>query len=255
MQNYLDLTSKVALVTGASTGIGAATAITLASQGAAVAVNYCHSQAEAEKVCRQITGAGRRGVAIQADVTCRDEVRKMVETTQKELGPIDVLICNAGSLVERLCFLEVSEKRWDDVMNLNVKSVYYCCQAVASSMIERGSGSIIVVSSIAGRNGGALGAIPYATAKGALISYTKALAKELAPRGIRVNAVAPGVVDTPFHERFSTPEALENFRKMIPLGRLGRPEEIARVILFLASDASSFLVGETIEANGGQLMD
>jgi 3-oxoacyl-[acyl-carrier protein] reductase len=255
MQNYLDLTSKVVLITGASTGIGAAAAITLASQGAAVAVNYCHNQAAAEKVCRQITEAGGKGIAIQADVTCLEEVRKMVELTKRELGAIDILVCNAGSLVERLRFLEVSEQRWDDVMNLNLKSVYYCCQAVVPSMIDRMSGSIVIVCSIAGRNGGALGAIPYATAKGALISYTKGLAKELAPRGIRVNAVAPGVIDTPFHERFSTAEAMENFRKMIPLGRVGRAEEIGQVILFLASDASSFLVGETIEANGGMLMD
>jgi 3-oxoacyl-[acyl-carrier protein] reductase len=150
--------------------------------------------------------------------------------------------------------LETNETRWDEIMNLNLKSAMLCSQAVAKSMMERKSGAIINVVSIAGRNGGGLGAGAYATAKGGLITLTKSLAKELAPFGIRVNGVSPGVVDTPFHEVFSTPEMIRSFVAQIPIGRIGKPVEIAKVIAFLASDAASYVVGEIIEVNGGQLM-
>jgi 3-oxoacyl-[acyl-carrier protein] reductase len=172
-----------------------------------------------------------------------------------ELGPIDVLVNNAGSLVERLKILELTEERWDDVMNLNLKSAFLCSQAVAASMMERKRGVIINVSSIAGRNGGALGSIHYSTAKGGLITFTKGLAKEMAAYNVRVNAVSPGVIDTYFHEQFSTPQTMEMYKGMIPLGRIGTPDEVAKVICFLASDAASFLAGETIEINGGMMMD
>jgi 3-oxoacyl-[acyl-carrier protein] reductase len=162
---------------------------------------------------------------------------------------------NAGSLVERLKILELTEARWDEVMNLNLKSAFLCSQAVAASMMERKTGAIINVSSIAGRNGGALGSIHYSTAKGGLITFTKGLAKELAAYNIRVNAVSPGVIDTYFHEQFSTPQMMEMYKRMIPLGRIGTPDEVAKVICFLASDAASFLAGETIEINGGMIMD
>jgi 3-oxoacyl-[acyl-carrier protein] reductase len=178
----------------------------------------------------------------------------MIERTVNELGPIDILVNNAGSLVERMKLLELTEERWDDIMNLNLKSVFLVTQAVAPSMIERQTGSIINLTSIAGRNGGGPGAFAYATAKGGLITLTKGIAKELAPYGIRVNGVAPGVIDTPFHETFSTAAMIEGFIKTIPMGRLGTSEETAKVIVFLASDAASYLSGETIEVNGGQLM-
>jgi NAD(P)-dependent dehydrogenase (short-subunit alcohol dehydrogenase family) len=254
MQNYLDLTGKVALVTGASSGIGAATALLLAEQGAAVAINYHRNEAGANQVQAQITAAGGNGIVIQADVTKSADVRAMVERTTNELGAIDILVNNAGSLVERMKLLELTEERWDDVMNLNLKSVFLCVQAVAPAMIERKTGSIINLTSIAGRNGGGPGAIHYATAKGGLITFTKAIAKELAPHGIRVNSVAPGVIDTPFHETFSTAVMIQAFISTIPLGRLGTSEETAQVIAFLASDAASYVCGETIEVNGGQLM-
>jgi 3-oxoacyl-[acyl-carrier protein] reductase len=139
-------------------------------------------------------------------------------------------------------------------MNLNLKSVMVCSQAAVPGMIERKSGAIVNVVSIAGRNGGGPGAGTYSTAKGGLITFTKALAREMAPFGVRVNAVSPGVIATPFHEVFSTPEMIQNFVKTIPLGRVGSSEECARVIAFLVSDAASYVVGETIEVNGGQLM-
>jgi 3-oxoacyl-[acyl-carrier protein] reductase len=254
MSNFLNLTGKVALVTGASTGIGAATAIALAEQGAVVAINYHQSEAAAAKTRQRILEAGGKAIIIQADVTKRDDVRRLVEQTAAELGPIDILVNNAGSLIERLKFLDITQARWDEVYDLNVKSVFHCCQAVVPSMIERKTGAIINVSSIAGRNGGAPGSIHYSSAKGALITFTKGLAKELAPHGIRVNAVSPGVIDTPYHERFSTPEAMRAFAANIPIGRVGASPEVARVIVFLASDGASYLVGETIEINGGMLM-
>ncbi|MGE0131624.1 MAG: SDR family NAD(P)-dependent oxidoreductase [Blastocatellales bacterium] len=255
MPNYFDLSGKVALVTGAGSGIGKATAIALAEAGAAVAINYHRNEAGAADAKQTITNAGGRAITIQADVTKSADVRRMVEETVAAFGPVDILVNNAGSLVERLRLLELTEERWDDVINLNLKSAFLCAQAVAASMIERKAGVIINVTSIAGRNGGALGSIHYSTAKGGMITMTKGMAKELAPHGVRVNAVSPGVIDTPFHEQFSTPEAMKNFANIIPLGRVGKSEEVARTIVYLASEAASFLVGETIEINGGMLME
>lgn len=249
------LTGKVALVTGASSGIGRATAEALARQGARVAVNYHSNKAGAEEACNAIRTGGGRAVAIQADVRGAAGVKALVEQTVKELGPVDILVNNAGSLVERLRILELTEERWDEVLDLNLKSAFLCSQAVAKSMMDRKAGAIINVSSVAGRNGGALGSIHYSSAKGGLITFTKGLAKEMAPFNVRVNAVSPGVIQTNFHDQFSTPEAMEAFRKVIPLGRVGTPEEVANVVCFLASEAASFLVGETVEINGGMLME
>jgi 3-oxoacyl-[acyl-carrier protein] reductase len=255
MSNYFDLSNKVALVTGAGSGIGKATAIALGEQGAAVAINYHRNEAGAADVKQTITSSGGRAITIQADVTKSSDVQRMVEETVAAFGPVDILVNNAGSLVERLRLLELTEERWDEVINLNLKSAFLCAQAVVASMIERKTGVIVNVTSIAGRNGGALGSIHYSTAKGGMITMTKGMAKELAPHGVRVNAVSPGVIDTPFHEQFSTPEAMKNFTNIIPLGRVGKSEEVARTILFLASEASSYLIGETIEINGGMLME
>jgi 3-oxoacyl-[acyl-carrier protein] reductase len=254
MQNYLDLTGKVALVTGASSGIGRATALALGACGARVAINYHRNEAGAEQTRARLAESGALACTIQADVKRSEDVRALVTRAVEELGPIDILVNNAGSLVERLKLLELTEERWDEVLDLNLKSAFLCSQAVAASMIERRGGQIINVSSIAGRNGGALGSIHYSTAKGGLITMTKGLAKELAPYGVRVNAVSPGVIDTPYHEQFSTPEAMRAYVTGIPLARVGRAEEVAKVIVFLASDAASYLCGETIEINGGMMM-
>ena len=255
MNNSADLHGKVALVTGASSGIGRATAEMLAARGASVSINFHRNEAGATAVRDEINSKAGRAIAVQADVTRTSEVEALVERTVAEFGPIDILVNNAVSLIERLKILELTEERWDEVIDLNLKSAFLCSKAVAGSMMERKTGAIVNVSSIAGRTGGALGSIHYSTAKGGLITFTKGLAKELAPFGIRVNAVSPGVIDTRYHETFSTPEMIKSYVSGIPLGRLGTPVEVAEVICFLASNAASYLAGETIEINGGMFMD
>lgn len=254
MHNYMDLTGKVALITGASSGIGAATATVFAGLGAKVAIGYHNNQRGAEQVRDSIANAGGQVLAIQADVRQAAGIRALVQGATERFGPIDILVNNAGSLVERMKVLEITGEKWDNIMNLNLKSAMLCSQAVAPSMMERKRGAIINVVSIAGRNGGGPGAGAYAAAKGGLIAYTKSLAKEMALFGVRVNAISPGVIDTPFHEAFSTPEMMKNFVAGIPMGRTGQSMECATVIAFLASEASSFVAGETVEVNGGQLM-
>jgi 3-oxoacyl-[acyl-carrier protein] reductase len=248
------LSGKVALVTGASSGIGAATALALAREGAHVAIGYHGNAAGAADVERRIHDAGGRAVALQADARRLADIRALVDRATHALGPIDILVNNAGSLVKRATLVDLTEDVWDEIQTLNLKSAVFCTQAVVPSMIARRSGAIVNIVSIAGHNGGGPGASAYAVAKAGLTTFTKAAAKELAPHGIRVNAVAPGVIDTPFHERFSTPEMLQNFIRAIPAGRLGTSAECAEAIVFLASGASSFIIGETIDVNGGQLM-
>jgi 3-oxoacyl-[acyl-carrier protein] reductase len=254
MQPYFDLTGTVALVTGASSGIGAATAAVLADLGARVAIGYHNNQKGADETRDRIVATGGTAIAIRSDVRRPAEIRALVNRTATELGPIDILVNNAGSLIARLTLLDVTEAHLDEVFAVNLKSAVLASQAVAPSMIERRRGSIVNVVSIAGHNGGGPGAGSYASSKAALTCYTKSMAKELAPHGVRVNAVAPGVIDTPFHEVFSTPDMLRTFVSAIPLGRLGTSQECATVIAFLASSAASYIIGETIEINGGQLM-
>ena len=257
MTNYFDFTGKVVLVTGASSGIGRATAELFGCGGASVAITYLNNKAGADEAVSAISAGknGARAIAIKANVTTNPEIERMIGEVENNLGPIDILINNAGSLVERLRTLEMTEARWNEVMNLNATSAFFAAKAVIPKMLEKGSGVIVNVTSIAARNGGALGSVHYSSAKAAILTMTKGLAKEFASQGIRVNAVSPGVIDTPYHENFTAPEVMENLRKAIPMGREGRPAEVASVIAFLASDAASYLCGETIEVNGGLLMD
>ncbi len=254
MQNYLDLTGKVALISGASSGIGAATAAVFAELGARVAIGYNRNLEGAQSIRDRITAAGGTAIAIAADVRRRADVRSLVDRAARELGPIDILVNNAGSLVARRPLAEVTDDYLDEVFALNLKSAVLTSQAVAPTMIDRRTGAIVNVVSIAGHTGGGPGAGAYASAKAALASYSKSMARELAPHGIRVNAVSPGVIDTPFHEVFSTPEMMKNFVAMIPMGRVGTSMECALAIAFLASNAASYITGETLEINGGQFM-
>jgi 3-oxoacyl-[acyl-carrier protein] reductase len=248
---HIDLSGQRAIVTGASTGIGRATAIALAEAGADVAVHYGTSRTEAEETARAIESHRRRAVIVQGDFRDPEATRKSVEAAIAALGdPIDILINNAGSLIARTPLDEMDADLWQEVIALNLSSVFFATKAALPHL---GPGARIVnVSSIAARHGGGPGASAYAAAKGGVMTLTRGWAKELAPRNIRVNSIAPGVIETPFHERFSTPELLEAFRKSIPLGRLGTPEECAGAILFLVSPLASYVTGQSLDINGGQ---
>jgi NAD(P)-dependent dehydrogenase (short-subunit alcohol dehydrogenase family) len=251
MKNFFDFTGKVVLVTGASSGIGRATAELFGECGASVAISYLKNKAGADEAVAAIGNAA----AFQADVTTNGAVEKLVREVEEEFGGIDILVNNAGSLVERLRTQELSEARWNEVMQLNSTSAFFAAKAAIPKMLEKGGGAIINVTSIAARNGGAMGSIHYSSAKAAMLTMTKGLAKEYANQGIRVNAVSPGVIDTPYHETFTAREVWNNMNNVIPMGRVGRSAEVASVIAFLASDAAAYICGETIEINGGMLMD
>jgi len=248
--------NKNVIVTGASTGIGRATVIEFARCGAKVVVNYFHSPDAAKAVVEQIISEGGEAIDIQADVSKADDVEKLIRESIEFFGErIDVLVNNAGGLLERKAIMEVGEELWDECFDLNVKSVFLCCQAVVPVMKQHGYGKIINISSIAARNGGGPGAVHYSTSKSAVLTFTKGLAKELVQSGIIVNNVSPGVITTPFHDKFTSKEMRENFKKTIPIGREGTSQETAWSILFLASDYANYIVGETLEINGGMLMD
>jgi 3-oxoacyl-[acyl-carrier protein] reductase len=246
------LAGRVALVTGAGGGIGRATAHALGELGMDVAVHYFRDAEGANGTVAKLKEGGRKAEAFQADLSQLDQARRMVRSVEETFETIDVLVNNAGDLVERRTLLEMPEELWRRILDTNLTSAFFCTQAVAAGMIARGTGAIINVSSLAAHNGGGPGAFAYATAKGGLISFTKAMAKELAPRGIRVNAVAPALIgETNFHERYTPKQTFENVVKTIPMGRAGTPDDVARVIAFLASDDSAYLAGETIDITGG----
>jgi NAD(P)-dependent dehydrogenase (short-subunit alcohol dehydrogenase family) len=251
---YLKVQDKAVLVTGASSGIGAATAALFGKFGARVALGFHHNEKGAEATRDEIRKSGGTACSIRSNVQNPAEINSLIEEAVSQLGPIDILVNNAGSLIERAALMTQSVEIWDSVMHLNLRSVFLLSQIVGNSMIKRKTGSIVNIGSIAARNGGGPGAGAYSAAKAGVVTLTKSLAKELAPHGIRVNCVNPGVIDTPFHEVFSTPESMRNFAQTIPLGRVGNAMECAKVIVFLASDAASYIVGESIEVNGGQLM-
>ncbi len=247
----IELAGQRAIVTGASTGIGRATAIALAGAGADVAIHYGSSRREAEETAAAVESHGRRAVLVQGDFRDPTDAGKAVEAAVHTLGaPVDILVNNAGSLIARSPIEDMDAELWKEVIDLNLSAVFFATKAVLPHL-ARGA-RIVNVSSVAARHGGGPGAVAYATAKGGVMTMTRGLAKELAPRNIRVNAIAPGVIETPFHDRFSTPEMLETFRKGIPLGRLGTPEECAGAVLYLVSSLASYVTGQTIDINGGQ---
>lgn len=243
-----------AVVTGASKGIGAETAFALASRGAFTVVHYSSSEREASAVLERIRKTGGDGLLLQADLSESAGIRLFIERLGKTGKPADILVNNAGSLVQRTPFLKFSEELWNRVFALNLTSAMLITQAVLPAMVEKKRGVIVNVSSVAARFGGGLGAIAYSSAKAALSSMTKGLAREFAPQGIRINAISPGTIDTDYHRTFSTPQALESVAKATPMGRLGTSEEVADVIVFLCSEAARFIQGQAIEVNGGYLM-
>ena len=191
-------------------------------------------------------------MTLNLDVSSQESVKEGVAAAQKEMGRIDVLVNNAGGILGRHPLVDMPEAFFHDVMNVNALTTFLCCQAVAPGMIARHQGAIVNLTSLAAHNGGGAGASVYAAAKAAVLALTKAYAKELAPHGIRVNAVSPGLIGgTPFHKTFTSPEAFAATIKTIPLGRAGEPDDVAKVIVFLAGEGASFVAGETIEINGG----
>ncbi len=250
-----ELQGTTALVTGASRGIGAATAIALARNGAArVIVHYGGYREGAEQTASLVQAAGAEAEIIAGDLSTTPGIHEFMADLMKPAPEIDILINNAGSLVKRAKLLEFTDELYDEVMNLNVKSVWFLTQAIVPYMQQKHRGIIVNLSSIAARNGGGLGATIYSAAKAAVATITKGLAKELAPQGIRVNAVSPGTVDNHFHEVFSNKQILDSVVAQTPAARLGTNEDVADTILFLCSDASRYIHGQTIEINGGMYM-
>jgi 3-oxoacyl-[acyl-carrier protein] reductase len=242
------LNNSVALVTGAGRGIGRAIALELARSGAKVVVNYAGRADKAEETVQLIQEAGGEGIAVQADVSNPEDVDRLVQTTISTYGKIDILVNNAGITRDTL-LLRMKESDWDAVMDTNLKGVFLCTKAVSKSMMKQRSGAIINISSVVGITGNA-GQANYAAAKAGILGFTKSIAKELASRGIRVNAVAPGYISTDMTETLPE-EVKKQILEQIPLGRIGGPEEIAKTVAFLASPAASYITGQTLSVDGG----
>lgn len=248
-----EFVGKVVLVTGGSRGIGRAIVLAFAGLGAQVVFCYRSDGAAAERVCREAPARGRSVVAVQADVGYSAQAERLVSETLAQHGRLDVLVNNAG-VFPRRPFAEITDEEWDAVLRANLYSAFYCSRAALPAMIRQGKGAIINMASISGRRGSAFHA-HYAAAKGGLLALTRSLAKEAIPHGVRVNAVAPGRIDTDMMVVGYQPEETARLLRDVPIGRFGAPEEVAQAVVFLASDASSYLVGETVEVNGGLLMD
>lgn len=251
-QVRVDLTGKTALVTGGAKGIGRAISSALAGNGARVVVHYLTSEKAAREMVKKFPNGGE---TVQADVSDPKEVERMMAEILNKMGKIDILVNNAGSQVKTSSIEDMTLELWNQVLALNLTGAMICAKGVIPGMKKNGWGRIINISSISARSGGGPGGIAYASSKGAMTTFTKGLAKELGAFGITVNAIDPGVILTEIHEKFNTPENLENLRKMTALGRLGQPEDCAGTVAFLASDSASYITGATIAVNGGLRMD
>lgn len=246
-----ELTGKVALVTGASRGIGRAIAVKLASLGAKVVVNYRSNRAAAEQVVQQIQELGGEAIAVQADVSIYEEAQRLIQSALDHFGRLDILVNNAGTTRDTL-LARMSEEDWDVVINTNLKGAFNCTKAAQRAMIKQRYGRIVNITSIAGLAGNP-GQANYAAAKAGLVGFTKALAKELGSRNITVNAVAPGYVPTDLTATLP-PELVAKGIEMTPLGRPGTPEDIANAVAFLVSDEASYITGQVLSVDGGLAM-
>jgi 3-oxoacyl-[acyl-carrier protein] reductase len=255
MDLTVKLHGKTALITGGSAGIGRTLALALAQSGAAVAVTYYKTPEGAQETVDLIKKQGGIAFAVQADVSVKADVERMMDTVSKGFeGRLDILINNAGDLIQRAPIADLSEDTWDRVIDVNLKSIFLVGQAALPMMTHGQYGRIINMASVAGQDGGGRGAGHYAAAKAGVIAFTKSMAKEFAASGITVNALAPGLIATRYHDRYSTAEMRQRTVNNIPLGREGTPDDVVGAVLFLASDSASYITGHTININGGLLL-
>jgi 3-oxoacyl-[acyl-carrier protein] reductase len=250
----LGFRNQVVLVTGASSGIGAATAQAFANLGARTVLHYNRNAEGAQDTADAITEAGGTAHTVGADLGESAAAAQMVDEVVGEHGRLDVLVNNAGDLVRRSSVEELGDDEFRRIMDINLTSVFSTCRQAVPAMRRQGGGAIVNISSVAARTGGGGGSVVYATSKGAVSTFTRGLAKEVAADGIRVNAVAPGIIITPFHDRHTADDQLEAMLSGVPMGRAGRPDECVGAVLFLASSPmSGYVTGQVIEVNGGQL--
>ena len=245
----MNLTDRVTIVTGAGQGIGEAIAVRLAGAGAHVAVVDLNLPL-GEQVAGRIRDLGRKSIAVQCDVSRWADVEAMRDRVLREFGRIDILVNNAGIAGKNVPMLQIDEEEWDRIVRVNLKSVYLCCRAVLPHMMERRYGKIVNVASIAGKEGNP-GLVPYSASKAGVIGLTKALAKEVVSSGVYVNAVAPAVIETPILKTL-TQQQVDYMTARIPMGRVGKPEEVAAVVHFLASDDASFVTAQCYDVSGGR---
>jgi len=250
MGEELRLAGKVALVTGGAQGIGKAIALLLAQNGSDIVISDINLE-KAEETVKEIEGTGQRAMAIKVDVANSGEVERMVQTILERFGHIDILVNNAGIARDKL-ILRMSEEDWDAVLGVNLKGTFNCTKAIIRHMSKQRSGKIVSIASVVGEMGNA-GQANYSASKAGVIGFTKTIAREFAQRGVNVNAIAPGYIETPMTDALPG-KAKEELRRLIPMDRLGRPEDVAEAVLFLVSEASSYITGQVLNVNGGIYM-